>query len=49
MVIVQLEQLQGIHGEARKERPPSNHIPGDVVEVQGCIHQCVAQKDTAKE
>ena len=49
MVVVQLEQLQGTHGEARKDGPPPNHIWWDVGEIQGCIHQCVAQKVTAKE
>ena len=26
MVVAQLEQLQGTHGEARKDGPPPNHI-----------------------
>ena len=28
MVMVQLEQLQGTHGETRKNEPPPNHIRG---------------------
>ena len=31
MVMIQLEQLQGIHGEVRKDRPPPNHIRGMLV------------------
>ena len=28
LVVVQLEQFQQTHGEARKDRPPLNHICG---------------------
>jgi hypothetical protein len=31
MVDVQLEQLQGTYGEARKDGPPPNHIGGMLV------------------
>ena len=31
MVVVQLEQLQGTHGEARKDGPPPNHTCGMLV------------------
>ena len=49
MVVVQLEQLQGTHGEARKVwASPKIHL-WDVGEVQRCIHQCVGKKVTAKE
>ena len=31
IVVAQLDQLQGTHGEARKDGPPPNHICGMLV------------------
>ena len=43
MVVVQLEQLQGTHGEARKDRPPPNHICGMLVRYKVVSPMCCSK------
>ena len=44
MIVVQLEQLQGTHGEARKDGPLSNHIWGMLVRYKGVLTNMLLKK-----
>ena len=49
MVTVRLEQLQGLHREAKKNGTLPNHITKVLMRCKKCTHQWVSQKLTTKE
>ena len=44
VVVVQLEQLQGTHGKARKDGPPPNHICGMLVRYKDVFTNVLLKK-----
>ena len=44
MVVVQFEQLQGTHGEGRKDGPPPNHIRGMLVRYKDVFTNVLLKK-----
>jgi hypothetical protein len=47
VVVVQLEQLQCTHGEARKDGPPPNHIRGILTRSKDVITNRLLKEITA--
>ena len=48
MIVLELKQLQGSHGEARKGGPPSNHICGMLVRYKDVFTNFLLKKSQPK-